>query len=63
MMDFKKAADAAIVKYRKLWEEERARLDELLSNHHQTPPNNYWIPEHRARALYIGAIQLRELLE
>lgn len=62
MEELKAAADLTIVKHRENWEKERLRLDKLL-NSKETLPNNYWVEEHRARLLLMGAIEFRELLE
>lgn len=61
MEELKAATDAVIAQFKEKWEAEDAKLQRLLKNRDRLP-NNYWVEEHRARALYITAMQLRELL-
>jgi hypothetical protein len=55
----KRAADASVEKYRRTWQHELA-AKRAIEAEPNTPPVNYWEPEHRARARLHGAKELRQ---
>ena len=58
-------AKAALEAYRLAWEKARQRKTAMLAEHavSKAPmPNNYWVEEQRARAMYEAAQVLIEVL-
>lgn len=52
------AAREVAERYKQAWLAERAKLERDVASavsDHTTLPNNYWVAEHRARQLCIGA--------
>lgn len=59
------AAKQVAEKRRAAWEKERARLDAMVADAVATKtnlPNNHWVDEHRAKALYGSALLFLEAI-
>lgn len=61
VQELRRATTAVAAQLKKDWEVEHAKLLGMLQTH-ESMPNNYWVNEHRARALYHSALALEELL-
>lgn len=61
VQELRRATTAVAAQLKKVWEVERDKLDAMLAIHGPLP-NNYWVAEHRARAIYNSALALEELL-
>lgn len=55
-----------VAKYRKLWIEAAATKAKIMNDcvqGHNSPPDNYWLPEHKAHEKYNNAIILLASIE
>lgn len=55
-----------VEKYRQLWAEAAAAKAQIMADcvkGHNSPPDNYWLPEHRAHAQYNNALNFLAAVE
>lgn len=63
LRDLREAADKVVNRARDLWIKEQEAANVMVADcaaNKTTPPTNYWVPAHKAKRIYLTAVQFRE---